>query len=195
MASPVGHALVGYLGYQIALRLGGERGWLLLLLCVFAANVPDLDFVPGFFMNAPRQFHRAALSHSLGGAVVFMVVASCVPYLRKRTYRWQHSLLYFSLYASHVVLDCFGRGRGVPLFWPLSSTMYGISLGILPGLTLDYTSRETFLASLVSYHNLRVIGIEIVMMLPFILFIKAMLTVRPFSRRFRRNSAKPCIQR
>jgi len=173
MASPVGHALVGYLGYQIAVRLGGARGWLLLLLCVFAANAPDLDFVPGLLVNAPRQFHHVALSHSLGGAVVFLVVASCVPYLRKRTYKWQHGLLYFSLYASHVVIDCLGRGRGVPLFWPLSSTRYGISLGVLPGFVLNPTSSEAFLTSLVSYHNLRVIGIEIVMMLPFFLFIKA----------------------
>ena len=69
MPLPVGHSLAGYLIYLGAERDTSLYRWKLILLYVFAANLPDLDILPGFLMGLPNRYHHG-ISHSLGFAIL-----------------------------------------------------------------------------------------------------------------------------
>ena len=89
---------MGYIVYGATERRG-ERTWTVSALYLFAANAPDLDFLPGLVVGDLSRFHHGP-SHSVGFAILFGIVASLF---------WSHRLCTFvvasSLYFSHVVLD------------------------------------------------------------------------------------------
>ena len=74
MATPIGHALVGFAVYKTVSgpedrRSGRGRTVALTLLAMIFAIGPDLDFVPGVFQGRPALYHQG-LSHSVGFAVL-----------------------------------------------------------------------------------------------------------------------------
>jgi hypothetical protein len=46
------HSLMGYLIYRAADHVG-EKRWRTVAVFLFAANIPDLDFIPGLFVGDP----------------------------------------------------------------------------------------------------------------------------------------------
>ncbi len=85
------------------------------------AVIPDLD-VFGRFVGIPVESvmgHRGA-SHSVAAALVFAMLASLMP---ARTIPWVSRALFLSLSAlSHGLADMLtDGGKGIALFWPLSS--------------------------------------------------------------------------
>lgn len=78
MATPIGHALAGYSVYLVS-QAGydtRQRGkYELVLLSIFMAVAPDLDFIPGLLQGTPNLYHQG-ISHSLGLALVAGVVSA-----------------------------------------------------------------------------------------------------------------------
>jgi inner membrane protein len=87
-----------------------------------AGVIPDLDVIPGHFMDAVDYlaFHRG-FSHSL---VFSLVAAPIAGWLiakihKKENLDWKSwSLLFFLGFITHILLDCFTTW-GTQVFWPL----------------------------------------------------------------------------
>ncbi len=175
MSSPFGHSLAGLLLYAGLSRTPNKRGYVTAAVCACIANVPDLDFIPGILLGTPNLYHHG-ISHSLGAAVIFSLVL--FPVFRGvgiRALQLSFSLI-FLLYSSHVLLDLFSRdGRppfGVPLFWPLSQRYFIVP--ILPGIkhsSLDHATIGQVLANVFSLHNLYVVAMETLLLLPLVLIV------------------------
>jgi inner membrane protein len=118
MPSPIGHSLMGYTIYRIVNRDVKVQQWRATAVYLFAANAPDLDFLPGLLIGDLGRFHHGP-SHSIGFAILFGIGASL--FFSRRPYTF---LVASSLYFSHVVLDYLVQDltppHGVPLLWPLT---------------------------------------------------------------------------
>ena len=136
MPSPLAHAVSGYvLAKFLPLtqpRTSRRRRWeILCLYPVFVATVADLDFIPQIITG--ESFHRG-LTHSLIFTLGFSLILAFI--LRKR---WQFSYqqlawITFILYGSHLVLDFFTEGRGIPLLYPFTENFFVSSITIFPGV-------------------------------------------------------------
>ena len=75
MSSPFGHSIAGYIVDAFEPKTLKVHSVKRLFLYVFMANIPDLDFIPGFLMGRPNLLHHG-ISHSLGAAVLFSILAA-----------------------------------------------------------------------------------------------------------------------
>ena len=151
------------------------------MLYLFAANTPDLDFIPGFLIGDANRYHHG-ISHSIGFALVFASAFSLFLILLKRAgtrprcYR-RNFAISFCLYFSHIVLDYLsidsGLPYGEPLFWPLSNKYYIAPFAFLPEIRRASASSE-FIPSLFSLHNLWAASVEFLLLFPFILAVMAL---------------------
>ena len=102
MASPIGHALAGYLIGRVMPYSRRQPGWTIVAVCSLLAVSPDLDFLPGLLHGHPALYHRG-ISHSLGCAIFVSFLAALL-YGKGRA---ATSLggLFFLAYGSHLVID------------------------------------------------------------------------------------------
>gem|GEM_PF-2763000 len=101
-------------------------GWY--AFAAFAANAPDLDFLPGILIDTPFAFHRG-LSHSLLAAVIFG--ATILLLTRHRLERpWAVAGAATAGYASHLLLDM----PHIPVLWPMS---FDVPTQFWPSLSLS----------------------------------------------------------
>jgi membrane-bound metal-dependent hydrolase YbcI (DUF457 family) len=128
MASPIAHTFAG-LWTSLATRRRSKTllaaNWRQYVprlgLLILLANAPDLDL---FLGNA---LHRG-FTHSLTVAVLISLALSCA--WRIVPGFWRSSVLYFTAYSSHLLIDFFtgtkigwtNSGFGMPLFWPWHKT-------------------------------------------------------------------------
>lgn len=146
MATPLGHALAGYIISQcthVASRPNREdveRGnvppsllryladtlnaqqasigrWAVMLLCVFMSLAPDLDLIPGMVQGQPILYH-GGISHSLGMAVVASALAAWGATLLGMPWRTAF-VLSLGAYGSHLLLDMLGPDGREPYGIPL----------------------------------------------------------------------------
>jgi membrane-bound metal-dependent hydrolase YbcI (DUF457 family) len=127
MPSPIAHTTMGYVIHRLYRgrrpqpslgRLGPLPG--LLLVAAGVSLLPDLDSVAGLLWQDFGRFHNNG-SHSLLAGLALALTAGGLVWWRKGsgfTYWFGFVLLCYQL---HIVLDFFTVGRGVMLFWPLSS--------------------------------------------------------------------------
>jgi inner membrane protein len=173
MPSPVGHSLTGYLiccgTSQDASRLELRT---LFLFCV-CSILPDLDFIPGFLMGEPNRFHHG-ISHSLGFALGFGLLMSCILFFMKDQRVLRNFVIFFTLYFSHVLLDSLCEDSsppyGVPALWPITGHYYISPISVFLDIQRDQVS-GTFIRSLFSFHNFLAILIEIVIFLPLVVIV------------------------
>jgi inner membrane protein len=178
LSSPIGHSLAGYLIYiftsdQDRHRSQGGISPLkrlkpthlgMFLAFVVIANMPDLDFLPGLFINEPNRYHHG-ISHSLGAAVL---ISGMIALLCKAAPFRTFGVTFVSamaLYSSHLALDmlCLDARPplGIPLFWPISNNY--LQVPVLPPVRhalLDHASIGKFIADAFSIHNLMVVLTE-----------------------------------
>jgi len=110
------------------LRRGAEARNPWYAFAAFAANAPDLDFLPGFLIDSPFAFHRG-LSHSLFAAVIFGAIVLLLT--RRQLERpWAVAGAATAGYASHLLLDM----PQIPVFWPMSFNFPALSW---PSLSLS----------------------------------------------------------
>jgi inner membrane protein len=168
MPSPVGHSLMGYIIYR-ATGGGGESKLTGRALYLFAANAPDLDFLPGLLAGNLSLYHHGP-SHSVGFAILFGMIANL--FCSRQIYTF---LVAFSLYLSHVVLDYLVQDPsapyGVPVLWPLTGEYYMAPFAFFP--RFDYLAGPTgsMLPVIFSFHNLTTIAIEILLLSPLLVLV------------------------
>ena len=177
MPSPVGHSLAGLIAYQIAPEIDGMARRQVIALYLFAANAPDLDFIPGLMVGDPNRFHHG-VSHSSGLALLFAIAVSLILRLRRREWRWKQFLVFLGLYLSHLLLDYLSEDHsapyGVPLFWPASKAYYMAPLPLFPDIDRSNATAD-FFPSLFSAHNLWAVSVECLVLVPFLLLAYALM--------------------
>ena len=176
MPSPVGHSLIGFTVYRASARLDEPFGWRKSALYLFAANAPDLDFIPGLFIGEPNRFHHGP-SHSLAFAALFGLSLGLVLHTMKIDSIRRGFPILVGLYLSHIGLDCLSIDTaapyGMPLFWPMSETYYKAGIAFLPDIRRS-NSATSFVISLFSAHNFRSVAAECVLFLPLVPLVLAL---------------------
>lgn len=147
-----------------------KQRWQEIAAFALIAQAPDLDFVPGLLMGQPALFHHG-VSHSLGAAVIAGVLAAVLAGLLARSFdglkgkAWRWGLVIFLIYLAQVGLDALNADTsepyGVPLWWPFS----GEYVMADPPLFLDV--RRHPLAWATVWHNLKQLGLELLLIGPF----------------------------
>jgi inner membrane protein len=171
MPSPVGHSLMGYIIYRTTGKSGQVRSWPQIVACLFGANAPDLDFVPGLIVGDLGRFHQGP-SHSTTFAILFALVAC--PFFSRPLRAF---VIGFSLYLSHVLLDYLVQDPtaplGVPLFWPLSDRYYMAPFAFLSSFDRPDILTVPAIPAFFTFHNFLTISIEVLCLLPLLLFVSA----------------------
>jgi inner membrane protein len=174
MATPLGHALAGYAVYSFArgTKERDDRG--LMLLCLFAATAPDLDFLPGALLGSPALYHQG-ITHSLGFALLVSLGVAGVGRLWGKPF----SMIFYlggMAYLSHLVIDFLGPDtrppHGIPLLWPISAEHFMSPVSIFLGVrhaASAATSMLEWLEGLLHPYNFAAMAVEVALLLPFIL--------------------------
>lgn len=167
MPSPVAHSLMGYAIYLLSQMRAAAVKWPRVVIFVLAANIPDIDFLPGIMMGDLRRFHHG-ISHSIAFSLVFALLVGTFCHMTKMIRFKKGFTLAFVLYFSHIVLDYFvlSPGRGVPFFWPFSDKEFMVDVIIFP--TFDYLSHGT--VTIFSLHNVHTMIIEALILIPLVVF-------------------------
>lgn len=175
MPLPLGHSLMGYTlaeGSRIKLS---RNVWMNIFIFALLANLPDIDYLPGFLEGFPNRYHHHEI-HSLGFAALMGLVGGLV-YLRVAGKFWACFLPIFFAVSSHLALDLvtedFSDPRGMMLLWPLNSEFYDCAWKIFKAVNKSNHSSDFFI-SLFTLHNVRVVLIELIIMAPLALAVTFM---------------------
>ncbi len=169
MPLPVAHSgagLIAYLLFRKRSEIKSRRREILLVaMSVFLANLPDLDFLPGFWFGNASKFHHGP-THSLLFAlimapIIYRIVVAIFKDVPKSTLM---GICFVSL-MSHVVLDYFSLDRGapfgVPLFWPFLQENYTATVALFGDVVReDGRGPLGFLLSLINKTNGREVLVE-----------------------------------
>ncbi len=167
MPLPVAHSLMGYtIGESTRYRLS-RNFWINVLILAVLANLPDVDFLPGFLAGIPNMYHHHQ-THSLGFAVLIAMLGGAIAWFWQRRF-WPGFGLVFAAVGSHLALDLltqdFSDPHGMMLLWPLTSEFYDVPWKVF--LAVNKSDRsENFFVSLLNTANVRVVAIELAVMLP-----------------------------
>ncbi len=178
MPSPIAHSLMGYLIYRVTTKTFKWRKRYIVLLYIFLANIPDLDFIPGLFVGSASRYHHG-ISHSIGFALIFAFGCYVIQAILKQAYIKRSVVIVFCLYFSHIVLDyltkaptnLYGDPVGEKLLWPFSNLYYIAHFAFFPIIHFNGTSLE-FLLSLLSMQNLIAMGVEFAILSPVIVAVE-----------------------
>lgn len=166
MASPVGHSLCGLAIAAFFPRLFSLKNWVLWIAILCFANLPDMDYLFGFFTGNPNTFHRL-WTHSLGFMLMVGVLVLFIERWVNRAWKFQWSILAMLLIFFHLVVDYLGvdtRGDvGIPIFWPVSSENFISPVSIFRDIHKSNSSGN-FIQSLFSVYNLWTIIQEILIL-------------------------------
>jgi inner membrane protein len=140
MPSPLAHISVGYAIYKIfqgrLTEAERAKAWLvpvLLLVTVVLSMLPDVDSILGLVMGDLGRYHNNGTHSLVVGLFLSMLFAGVVHRRFKYSFvTW--FIVALLAYEMHVVLDFFTIGRGVMLFWPLSSNRYSSPILLFYGL-------------------------------------------------------------
>ncbi|MEK7730139.1 MAG: metal-dependent hydrolase [candidate division KSB1 bacterium] len=167
MPLPIGHSLMGYTIAESSRFKLSPNVWMNLFIFALLANLPDLDFLPGFLAGFPNRYHHHEL-HSLGFAALMGLMGGLV-YLRMAGKFWACFLPIFFAVSSHLLLDLltedFSDPHGMMLLWPFNSEFYDVPWKIFASVNKSNHSSD-FIMSLFTLHNVRVVLIELAIMLP-----------------------------
>lgn len=163
MASPVAHSLVGatlYFALSRNRKFDAREFWLVIL----AANIADLDFIPGFFIGDPEAFHRT-ISHSLVVTLLFSLMVYVMLRLAQSGHSMRLSVLIFLGLLSQLAIDWLSFDdsppQGVPLMWPFTGDYYMSDVHVF-----SHVRRDNLFSVPVILHNLKAIAREIMIVAP-----------------------------
>ena len=163
MPLPVEHNGIGLVCYPGFLddkvtALTKRKKGILLLILVGLANLPDLDFLPGVFIEQPNYYHHGP-SHSIFLALItaLAVYAITNKYFNELDNK-KCSLMLIVTAISHTLLDYFSRDTGhpygVPLLWPLDNTYHVSTVSLFSDVERSGEPGMAFILSFFNTHNL-----------------------------------------
>ena len=167
MALPIVHATAGYLIYRLDRRRepapSAAPDWGRAVAFMALANLPDVDFLLGFALGQPGDFHRG-VSHTVVAALVVGMLLATVTWWRQRGAWWPAALTFTAVYASHLVVDAMTidarEPAGAPFFWPVSDAYFMFPFTIFNEILIDGRSRVGFIASIVQWPTVPVLARE-----------------------------------
>ncbi|MBW1744928.1 MAG: metal-dependent hydrolase [Deltaproteobacteria bacterium] len=168
MPLPIAHSVAGLAGYFAFKKANPDsppkQELFLLGLCMLLANLPDLDFIPGFLCGEPGRFHHGP-SHSLvvglvGALIFYRFVRSRLKGISKKRI---FGCCLVSL-LSHPILDYLSADTskpfGVPLFWPFDIGYYMSPVSLFRDVQRNQDTIGTFFASIINNNNAWGIAVE-----------------------------------
>lgn len=121
---------MGYVIYKLSNRQDNEADGIgplffsrLFLVITVLSLLPDFDAVPGILMGNLGRFHNNGSHSFFVGITIALLGALIMRWVKGEKYQYWF-LLIFSCYGLHIVMDFFTYGRGVMVFWPLSTKRY-----------------------------------------------------------------------
>ena len=168
MPLPIAHSVAGLAGYVAFKKRNPDsppkQELFLLGLCLFLANLPDLDFIPGFLCGEPGRFHHGP-SHSLVvGLVGALIFYRFVEYRLKGISKKRIFGCCLVSLLSHPVLDYFSADTskpfGVPLFWPFDTEYYMSPFPLFRDVQRNQDTIGTFFSTIINTNNAWGIAVE-----------------------------------
>ncbi len=167
MPTPIGHALGGAIVYSFS-DSDKRKKWLIALLVLFFAELPDVDFLFGFFVGNPNKYH-----HQFTHSFFFVILAGIVgAWLCRKINIMQFcasAVLFIAAGFSHILLDLLAVDTsapfGEPVFWPFWNKYFISQVQIFSDVHRASTS-GLFFKSMLNLHNLKTIVLEIVILTP-----------------------------
>lgn len=166
MPSTIAHSTTGLAVSAFRGEFHGKRWpgrtWIAqLLLTLFIANAPDMDFIPQLITGT--RFHHG-FSHSIVFTVTFSAVFALL-FSAIKGVDWGTSFISTTLiYGSHLLLDYLSSGgTGIAVLWPFTNQSFHAPVTIFP--PVHYTrglldpSHLTFIAFELGYSLLLMLGI------------------------------------
>jgi inner membrane protein len=189
MPTPVAHSLAG-LAIHTGTRKPGLPQTARLLYLIALANLPDVDFIPGYLVGNPARYHWGP-THSLFAALVAGAVSAAFATRRQHRFVPVFALAGFT-YLSHILLDLVtGRAInpsiGLELFWPFSNARYLANWPVFQ-MAPHSIVYEGPLQALFSREILPVIARELAVMIPVVALAWAIPAYR--AARTQRHTAK-----
>lgn len=173
MPTPIGHSLLATAIFSGVNRKKFALNWFDYLVCLFIGIFPDLDFLPGWILGTPSRFHHQFTHSLVFGIIIGTSAGLFVGWLKKRSW-WRYAILFTATYFSHLLADFLGVDTRFPygeqLFWPF---WQGYVLSPVPIFLDVYRSSESsdFIISLFNYHNLKAVGIELLIGIPILILV------------------------
>lgn len=148
MPSPVAHAALVLLAPALTPAAARARVPMPRLLAFYALVtvalcIPDVDFALPLVMDVTMHQAHGAWLHSFVAAAVFAMLFAPVA-------RWivggawplrSMTIVGFTAYASHIVMDAMTNGRGVMMFWPMSGERVRLPITVFTGIHWSDPSR------------------------------------------------------
>ncbi len=165
ISSFLGHSLVAYSFFSADQRKSPSPffrlmwlGWLIVL-----ASAPDVDYLISA-LRSPAH-HGVRITHSISLSLILPLCTVVTLFLvdSLKSQRKVLSLCAVLTGLSHLVLDFLVRVTPLPLFWPLNTSTFTSSIGILPSAGRIQISNYNF------YRNLL---IEVGILAPILYFAK-----------------------
>jgi membrane-bound metal-dependent hydrolase YbcI (DUF457 family) len=167
MPTPIGHALAGTIIYLFS-NGKSRKKWLILFAVVFVAGLPDIDFVFGFIVGNPNKHHHH-FTHSFLFVVIAGLIGAFMAYKTSIMSFQRSALLFIGAGISHIFLDilCLDTTApfGVPIFWPFWEKCFISPIQIFSDVHRALSS-TIFFQSLINWHNLRTVLLEIIILGP-----------------------------
>lgn len=140
MATPLGHSLAGFVVYKFFYPEDKKINWLRAISLILIANLPDLDFLPGFLAGSLNRNHHGII-HSLGFSLLAAAALGFVfQKWLKRNFLKSWGIIFLTL-VFHLLIDFFtldlSRPAGGKFLWPLSNNFFISKLPILPPFWRD----------------------------------------------------------
>ena len=156
MPSPIGHSIAGFL---ICVWWNKIRSWVdckragkSILLCMCAASIADIDFLPSIALGYGDQLHQG-ITHTFFAAFLIPIgMLVCSAGSIRET--WKTYWMLCACYCSHIALDCLVQDHTVPyglrILMPFSRQFFYTGIGVfLPIIRENICSWHNFYA--VSY--------------------------------------------
>lgn len=173
MPTPIGHALGGAIVYSFS-DADKKKKWLVALLVIFFAELPDIDFLFGFFVGNPNKYH-----HQFTHSFFFVILAGLIgAWLCRKTKLMQFrasAVLFIAAGFSHILLDFLAVDTsapfGEPVFWPFWNKFFISPFQIFSDVHRASDS-GLFFKSMLNLHNLKTIILEIGILTPIAIIIE-----------------------
>lgn len=166
MPTPIGHCLAATTIRLLGPAPGVRRSWFLFFFIVAVANLPDVDFLPGYLVGNPIAFHWGP-THSLMAVVLVGGLTGLLAGAIGGAYVTMIGLA-ITAYASHIFMDMMLGGSqsqvGLQVFWPFSRGQFMLPWTVFRMAPAEIQTRP--LAVLFSSAMMPVIVRELLVMVP-----------------------------